>query len=85
MISDAENANMNLCAYTHTHTHTHSSGPHSCQRWKMSSKGVSLTFAFYNWEKSSPREARDLCNWCCETRQSWNDNNRRLRDGEVVG
>lgn len=46
------------------HTHTHSSGSHSCQRWKMSSKGVNLTSAFHNWGKSSPREARDLCSWC---------------------
>ena len=57
--------------HTHTHTHTHSLGAHSCQRWKISSKGVNLTFAFYNWEKSSPREARDLCSWCCEMGQSW--------------
>ena len=73
------------CVHTHTHTHTHSLGAHSCQRWKISSKGVNLTFAFYNWEKSSPREARDLCSWCCEMGQSWKDNSRILRDGAVVG
>lgn len=72
-------------AWAHVHTHTHSSGSHSCQRRKMSSKGVNLTSAFHNWEKSSPREAGDLCNWCWETGQSWNDNNRKLRHGAVGG
>lgn len=76
VVSDAEKGSLSSCAYTHTLFRVS-----QLSETEDVFKRRNLTSAFHNWGKSSPREAGDLCNWCWETGQSWNDNNRKLRHG----